>query len=204
MRSLAFVITGVGAESARPDGPPPFRVHGTPVLVRAVRLMAGRRCRPRAHSLQENIVMLNHWNRLYDFDRTFAELDGLRREMNRLFEAPSPTRYERQSQWPVFHLRDQGETLLAFVELPGVASDALELSIEKNVLSLKGERRVHAPEGYASHRQERPSVNFARSFSLPAQIDAERVEASLENGVLKLTLPKVAEDKPRKIDIATN
>jgi HSP20 family protein len=66
---------------------------------------------------------------------------------------------------------------------------------------LKGERKVTPPEGYGVHRSERSSYRFARTFELPAKIDADKVEASLEHGVLTVKLPKAAEARPKQITV---
>ncbi len=62
-------------------------------------------------------------------------------------------------------------------------------------------RKVDAPEGYTAHRRERSGYSFAQSYELPTRVDPEKVEASLKQGVLTLSLPKVAEVQPKKITV---
>ena len=67
--------------------------------------------------------------------------------------------------------------------------------------SMRGERKVEVPHGYSEHRRERSAVSFAKSFQLPARVDADKVTAILKHGVLTLTLPKAAEAQPRQISV---
>ena len=152
--------------------------------------------------------MLTRW---YDYgfgdvERRLAEFDVLRRELNRLFEggrAPRRTMRAGAGSWPRIGLFDRGEALLLRAEVPGVANDDLEINLDQGVLSLKGERKAEVPEGYSVHRQERGSLSFSRSFSLPCQVDAEKAKATLTDGVLTLSLPKMPEAKPRQIAVNT-
>jgi len=75
------------------------------------------------------------------------------------------------------------------------------VSLEDGVLSVSGERKVSAPEGHAVHRRERPALRFARSVSLPVKIDAEKVTATVKDGVLTITLAKAPEARPRQITV---
>lgn len=87
-------------------------------------------------------------------------------------------------------------------ELPGVKAEDVDIDLEENVLTLKGERRFEktAEEDGFRHR-ERVYGKFTRAFRLPESVNADGVEASLEEGVLKVRLPKKAEAKPRKIEV---
>jgi HSP20 family protein len=82
-----------------------------------------------------------------------------------------------------------------------VSERDLDISVEQSSLTIRGERRTKAPEGYSVHRQERASHSFARSFALPCRIDAEKATANLQNGILEMSLPKVAEEQPRQIQV---
>jgi HSP20 family protein len=144
--------------------------------------------------------MLTQWNN--------AALTGLRQEMDRLFqrfeydwpgEVPQFTPPELSG--PQFWLRDAGDKLEITADVPGFESEDLHVSFEQNSLVIRGERREEIPEGYSVHRKERTTVRFARAFTLPARIDADKVEASMRNGVLELSLPKAAEERPRTIAV---
>jgi len=154
--------------------------------------------------------------RFSDIDRTFAVMDQLRRRMDRVFEEYEPARgrealranladeAERlwgRGRWPRLSLSDAGESLLLKAEVPGLTEKDLHLSIQKDVLTMSGERKVEAPEGYLVHRQERAPLRFARSFTLPCKVDPEKSTATLKDGVLTVTLSKAPEAQPRQINV---
>lgn len=152
--------------------------------------------------------MLTRWG---DFDRTFTMFDELRRRMDRLWEeyddgyrsAPLYyATYDARTVYPRVNVFDTGAALVVRAELPGVAEKDLGLTLNYDVLTLKGERKADAPEGYSVHRQERAPVRFSRSFTLPAKIDPEKTSATLKDGVLTITLPKLPEAQPRQISVA--
>lgn len=88
--------------------------------------------------------------------------------------------------------------------LPGVSADDLDIQIESNVVTLKGELSIEHNEEDRYLLQERPSGTFQRSIELPDDVDADNVEAELKNGVLTVRLPKSELAKPRKIKISNN
>ena len=77
----------------------------------------------------------------------------------------------------------------------------IELTLDAEVLSISGERKAVAPEGYSVHRRERPHVKFARSVTLPCKVDVEKTKASVKDGVLTITLAKAPEATPRRIAV---
>lgn len=103
--------------------------------------------------------------------------------------------------WPRTNLYDQGGQLFLTAELPGVSKEALKVKVQGNYLELSGSRPAEIPEGYAVQRQERGGVSFTRSFTLPAEINAGKVEAVLTDGILTLTLPKAEAAQPKQITI---
>ena len=88
--------------------------------------------------------------------------------------------------------------------LPGLTADSLELIIERDVLAIRGERRIVDPEGAKCLRRERRRGGFAREVTLPAPIDAERVEAQMKDGILRVLLPKAAAAKARRIEVKSS
>jgi HSP20 family protein len=68
-------------------------------------------------------------------------------------------------------------------------------------VTVKAGRKVEAPEGYTAHRRERQSFSFTQSYELPTRVDPEKAQASLKQGVLTLSLPKVAEVQPKKVTV---
>ena len=151
--------------------------------------------------------MLTRWN---EFPRTFVALDEFRRRINRAFEE---TEYSRGSQqtsrwswpnWPTLNLYDEGSELVLNAEVPGLSEQDIQLSINQNVLSISGERKLDAPEDHAIHRQERRAFKFARSVSLPCQVDTDKVAAQVKDGLLTVTMEKAKEALPRRITIKAN
>lgn len=141
-----------------------------------------------------------------DWDRSFEELEALRREVQRLFDETGRDRprYHSPAAFPRIGLFDTKEELVLRAELPGVNEKDLDVTVEESTLSLRGNRKVETPKGYAVHRQERAETTFARSFSLPCKVDADKSQANLKNGVLTLRLPKAPEVKPRQIAVKSS
>jgi HSP20 family protein len=103
---------------------------------------------------------------------------------------------------PLLNLWEDDENLYAEADLPDVQADKLEVLVnEGNQLTIQGERKAPDIKNAVWHRQERPHGQFVRTVTLPMLVDAEKVEARFEQGVLKLTLPKSAAAKPRKINV---
>jgi len=103
---------------------------------------------------------------------------------------------------PALNVWEDDQHLYAEADLPGLNPETLEVFVtEGNQLTIQGERKPVEMPGAVWHRQERPAGQFTRVLSLPSLIDADKVEARYENGVLRLTLPKSEAAKPRKIAI---
>jgi HSP20 family protein len=104
---------------------------------------------------------------------------------------------------PMDAYRDGDQYVVAF-DLPGVSPDAIDLDVERNVLTVKAERRpAELAEGAELQVSERPLGVFSRQLFLGDTLDADRIEAHYEAGVLFLRIPIVEEAKPRKIEITT-
>jgi HSP20 family protein len=134
-------------------------------------------------------------------DRTglspFSRLGRLERELNRLFEGAA------MASFPALDMKSDAEKVELKAELPGVEAKDLKVSVLGDQLSIEAELKPeNGDEKAVWHRQERPYGKFSRSVSLPYAVDAEKVEAKLKNGVLKLTLPRQESSKPRRIQIA--
>lgn len=88
------------------------------------------------------------------------------------------------------------------LDLPGVRSEDLEINVEHQTLTVKAERTLEVPEGFASRRQERSNkASFARTFRLGTGVDADAIKAGLKEGVLEIILPKTEQSLPRKIEV---
>ena len=138
-----------------------------------------------------------------------AGVRHLNDELNRFFDASFPRSVNAeeslfQGNWnPGVDLYENENAINLEVDLPGLEPGDFELSIENFTLTLKGERKFSKKEHSDNyHRVERTYGRFARTFSLPSTIDVEAVRAEFKNGVLKVSLPKREEVKPRQIQIA--
>ena len=87
------------------------------------------------------------------------------------------------------------------IEMPGVQKDGLEISVENNELTIVGRRSLPAVEGTLIHRESRPE-NFRRAFEIDPSIDANKISAKIDHGLVTLTLPKAEHVKPRKITVS--
>jgi HSP20 family protein len=87
------------------------------------------------------------------------------------------------------------------IEMPGVKKDGLEISVENNELTIIGRRSLPAMEGTLIHRESRPE-NFRRTFEIDPSIDADKISAKIDQGLVTLTLPKAEHVKPRKIAVS--
>jgi HSP20 family protein len=129
----------------------------------------------------------------------FWEMQRLQKEMNDLFSG-----YGRVSgrDYPAVNAWVGDDEVVATAELPGVDADKLEISVAGDVLTLQGKREAHKiEEGDVYHRQERSFGEFSRSIQLPFQVNADKVEAEYEKGILRVRLPRAEVDKPKKIAV---
>jgi HSP20 family protein len=109
------------------------------------------------------------------------------------------------SGWaPQIDVSHDDEKFTLEAELPGVDSEDVEINIEENVLTLKGEKKEMKKEGKNYCRTERYLGSFIRSFTLPDIIDKEKVEATFDKGILTITIPKHPKQVPKKIKISIN
>lgn len=136
----------------------------------------------------------------------FRELRSLQDEINRAFSSSygrgSDNEMMRGAWSPSVDIFENKDTIVLEAELPGLSPEDVHISIENNILTLHGERKFEKKdEGDNFHRVERSYGSFTRSFTLPPTVSSENVDAMFENGILRLTLAKREEAKPRKIEI---
>lgn len=144
--------------------------------------------------------MTKHWDPIRD-------LVTLQERMNRLFEDATERRahvdegndIERADWTPAADVYNRETEYVIVVDLPGIDRDALDISIDDNRLWVRGTRTI---EQDPRQRMERPQGNFLRKFGpLPPTIDQQAIKADYKDGVLRLTLPKRAEQKSRRVEI---
>jgi HSP20 family protein len=133
-------------------------------------------------------------------------LDQWRREMERNLPSLSDdeTRVVGSTWSPAVDIKEEDDRFVLHADIPGVKPDEIDISMEKGVLTIRGERR-HASEesGEGYHRVERQQGVFMRRFALPDSVDASGITATSKDGVLELVLPKAGETQPRRIEVRT-
>ena len=138
----------------------------------------------------------------------FRDLRSLQDEVNRLFSSNFSRSYGdegigRGAWTPSVDIFENKDQIVLEAELPGMNREDFELTIENNVLTLRGERRFEkTDEGDNYHRVERSYGAFTRSFTLPQTVSGEGANAEYKNGVLRVALPKREEVKARRIEIS--
>lgn len=124
--------------------------------------------------------------------------------MNTLVRENRSTNGERQTEQfvaPAATVLENADGYTLEVEMPGVSKESLEMWVENNELTILGRRTVPSVEGTLIHRESR-AENFRRSFEIDPSIDAAKISAKIDQGVVTLTLPKAEQVKPRKIAVA--
>src|SRR5215510_5781318 len=140
----------------------------------------------------------------------FRDLRTLQEEVNRLFTGNLTRNFDEEGiargAWsPNVDIYENKDQIVLEAELPGMNRDDFELSVENNVITLRGERHFEKKDETDNyHRVERAYGSFTRSFTLPNTVSAEGASAEYKNGVLRVTLPKREETKARRIEIKTN
>jgi HSP20 family protein len=133
--------------------------------------------------------------------RPFREAVSLRDAMDRLFE-DSVITPKAIGAVPKIDIKETRDAILVKAELPGIEEDRVDVEIMDNVMTISGEKaeeKVEEGEGY--HYKESHSGAFQRSFSLPADVRAEKAEAEMKNGVLVISVPKIEPKKAKKVSI---
>ncbi|PUB12434.1 Hsp20/alpha crystallin family protein [Yoonia sediminilitoris] len=102
---------------------------------------------------------------------------------------------------PAVDIFEQGEITVILADMPGVKSDGIEVTLERQVLTLRGTVTPHEPEGYRRLSSEYREGDYLRAFTLSDEIDLGSINAAFKNGVLRLELPRAAEAKPKKITV---
>ena len=135
----------------------------------------------------------------WDWD-PWSELEHIHRRINGIFSGGAGP-----DEFPPVNIWISDDNVVVTAEIPGVEASDLDISVHNNTLTLRGSVSPEKPEENRKyHRRERAGGSFARSWQLPFDIDRDKVEAKLENGVLELTLPRSVKDKPKKIQVKSS
>lgn len=102
---------------------------------------------------------------------------------------------------PEVDIYEDAEGIYLRADMPGVSRDRLDIQVNKDALTIEGEAKIDMPEGMEALYADVQSTRYRRSFVLSGELDTEKIEARLKDGVLSLHIPKRAEAKPRKIEV---
>lgn len=141
----------------------------------------------------------------------YRELEEVQNRLANFFGQPSLLRREHRqgittAEWaPLVDISEDEESYRVCVELPEVRREDIKVSVENGTLVISGERRHEREEKKKEryHRVERAYGTFVRSFSLPDDVDAEKVHASYKDGVLNVRIPKTERARPRQVEVKT-
>jgi HSP20 family protein len=135
----------------------------------------------------------------------FQEFETLQEEINRLFDIgriPEPRGIFERTFSPAVDIVESAEGFEVLCDVPGIEIKDIEISIARSVLTLKGEKKSGSHgNGADTYRGETKEGKFQRTLQLPLAVDPDKVEAVLKDGVLRITLPKHEEVKPRQISV---
>jgi HSP20 family protein len=129
---------------------------------------------------------------------SFSDIRQLQREMNRLFEGA----WRSEETYPAVDAWANGEEVVVKAEVPGVNPEDIDVTVKDRTLTIQGERKPYSmADDVVCHRAERETGQFVRSFSLPFEVESDRVSAQCRQGVLTVTLPRAEASKPRQIAV---
>ena len=129
----------------------------------------------------------------------FSEMRRLQDEVNRLL---SSYQVAPSASFPPVNAFANEDGVALSAQLPGVEQDDLEISVFRDTLTLRGKRQPGTNERQAYHRRERGHGEFVRNISLPFRVDPDRVEATVQDGVLRVSLHRPEQDKPKRIKVS--
>ena len=146
---------------------------------------------------------LTHWKPAYEMNHLTGGMDRLFGEfMTRGLNQNTADSRARSSRLPAVDILERAEEFVMTVDLPGLEASDVELTVDKDQLTIRGERTSETTaEGESFRRVERFSGTFERSFRLSDQVNAAGIEARFKNGVMTVTVPKREETKPRVVEV---
>ena len=138
------------------------------------------------------------------FRNPWADFDRIRREFDSLYRGVADS-YGAPTVYPALNISEDPQSIKVRAEVPGVKPASLDISVEGDTLTIKGERTAcPTDEKLSYHRREIECGRFSRAITLPTKVNVDKVEAKSVNGILTITLPKAEEVKPRKIEVKLN
>lgn len=134
----------------------------------------------------------------------WSGLARLRQELDDAFHGGRPRApWSAGNPFPPVNLYESGDAYVLTAEIPGLRAEDVEVAVEGDKVTLRGERRIEYPadEQTSLHRRERQAGRFRRTVRLPVAIDADKAEAAYKSGVLLLRIPKAPEARPRRVEV---
>lgn len=152
-------------------------------------------------------MSLVRWNPARELAAWPSDLFGIQREMNKMFDSffrgDVRDGNVALSAWtPAVDIAEHENEYIVKVELPGIAKDDVKITLESNILIIRGEKKHEKEikeEDY--HRIERSFGSFQRSFTLPTTVKSDKIDAAYKDGILTVSLPKAEEAKPKQIEV---
>jgi len=151
-------------------------------------------------------MSLVRWNPARELATWPSDLFGIQREMNRMFDGffhgTQDEDYSISSWTPAVDIAEHDDEYKVKVELPGVNKEDVKITLESNILTIRGEKKQEKEtkkENY--HRIERSYGSFQRSFTLPTSVKSDKIDAIYKDGILSVSLPKAEEAKPKQIEV---
>jgi HSP20 family protein len=136
------------------------------------------------------------------FRNPWADFERMRRELDSFFQGPGSESGGRATVFPALNVSEDSANLYVRAEIPGVPASEVEISIEGDTLTIRGERKTcKADEKHSYHRRELECGRFSRAVTLPNKVQVDRIEATTANGIVTITLPKAEAVRPRQIKV---
>jgi HSP20 family protein len=153
-------------------------------------------------------MSLIRWNTARDLPTFPSDVMNMQREINRMFDkffrgGLAEDEAFLPSDWtPAVDIAEHENEYYVKLELPGVSKDDVKITMQNNILTVRGEKKQEKEsKGSSLNRVERSYGAFQRNFTLPSTVKADRIDASHADGILTITLPKAEEAKPKQIEV---
>jgi HSP20 family protein len=153
-------------------------------------------------------MSLIRWNPARELGSFPSDVLNMQREINRMFdsffrsEIPEGTPLAASVWTPAVDIAEDDNGYVVKVELPGVNREQVKITMQDNVLSIRGEKKAEKESrGSSYHRVERSYGAFERCFSLPSNVKSDTIDATFKDGILTVSLPKAEESKPKQIEV---
>lgn len=148
-------------------------------------------------------MLLREWHPIQNMLTIQEEINRIFNEALGVARPRGPETASTNAWSPRLDMAETDESFVLYVDLPGVKQEDVELTIEDNMLLIKGVKPgIESKDGETIHRAERSCGNFYRAVPLPASVDSANIKASIKDGVLEVSLAKVEQAKPRRIEIS--